>query len=112
MCGVHIVILYHSFLAIILDVLQVLGHNLDAEWRQFGIHLRVEPAILNVISCDNFSVTSRMFQLLDKWLGHEDGTGDLPRAWHTVVQAVKHTGKGLLAEQLAQQLGATIGAMI
>ena len=46
-----------------------------------------------------------MLQLVEKWLGHENGTGDLTRTWETVVQAVKKTGPGRLAEQLAQQYG-------
>ena len=52
---------------------------------------------LNVRAC--------MLLLVEKWLYHEDGTGDLPRTWKTVVQAVNDTGKGLLAQQLAQQYG-------
>ena len=105
MCGVHIVILYHSFLAIILDVIEVLNHRLDAQWKLFGLHLHVRMVILDVINRDNSTVASCMLQLVVKWLGHEDGTGDLPRTWQTVVQAVKRTGKGLLAEQLAKQYG-------
>ena len=57
------------------------------------------------ISKDNSKVGSCMLQLVEKWLGHDNGTGDLPRTWETVVQAVKNTGKGLLAEQLAKQHG-------
>ena len=72
---------------------------------EFGIHLHVEYAILECISESNSDVGSCMLQLVEKWLGHETGTGNLPRTWQTVVQAVKHTGKGLLAEQLAEQHG-------
>ena len=46
-----------------------------------------------------------MLQLVEKWLVHDSGTGDLPRTWETVSgQAVKHTGKGQLAEQHGVQL--------
>ena len=55
------------------------------------------------IDRDRSNVGARMLQLVEKWLGHDDGTGALPRTWKTVVQAVKDTGKGLLAEQLAEQ---------
>ena len=57
------------------------------------------------ISKNNSKVGSCMLQLVEKWLGHDNGTGDLPRTWETVVQTVKNTGKGLLAEQLAKQHG-------
>ena len=46
-----------------------------------------------------------MLQLVEKWLAPENGTGDLPRTWETVVQAVKKTGLGRLAEELAEKHG-------
>ena len=60
---------------------------------------------MDVINKDDSEVGACMLQLVEKWLGHDNGTGDLPRTWKTVVQAVKDTGKGLLAQQLAKQHG-------
>ena len=34
-----------------------------------------------------------MVQLVEKWVYHDDGTGDLPCTWETVVQAAKYMGK-------------------
>ena len=87
------------------EVLIALDHQLDAQWRLFGTYLYVKSSVMDGISKDNSDVDTCILRLLDKWLGHENGTGDLPRTWQTVVQAVKHTGKGLLAEQLAEQHG-------
>ena len=95
-------ILYHSLIA---DVIIALDHQLDAQWRVFGTFLRVTPAFMDGIISNNPDVASCMLQLVEKWFVQEDGTGDLPRTWKTVVQAVKHTGKGRLAEQLAEQHG-------
>ena len=86
-------------------MLTALDHQLGAQWRSFGTYLYVKPSVMDEISKDNSDVNTCILRLLDKWLGHENGTGDLPRTWQTVVQAVKHTGKGLLAEQLAEQRG-------
>ena len=86
-----------------LDVLIALDHQLDAQWRVFGTFLYVQPAVLDIISRDD--VTLCMLQLVEKWLVRENGTGNLPRTWQTVVQAVKNTGKRQLAEQLAEQYG-------
>ena len=94
-----------NFLAILPDVLIALDHQLDAQWRLFGTYLYVKSSVMDGICKDNSDVDTCLLRLLDKWLGHENGTGDLPRTWQTVVQAVKHTGKGLLAEQLAEQHG-------
>ena len=105
MCGVHIVILYHSFLAIIPDVIEALNHCLDAQWWQFGSFLHVAQPTLDCISKDNSNVASCMLQLVEKWLCHETGTGDLPRTWETVVQAAKDIDQKDLAAQLEQRYG-------
>ena len=87
------------------DVIEALNHDLDAQWRKFGTHLRVEATLMDSIAKDKSTVEECMLQLLEKWLAHEDRTGDLPRTWTTVVKAVKGTGKRLLAQTLADQHG-------
>ena len=87
------------------DVIQALNQSLDAQWRHFGIHLRVKSAILDGIETKRLYDRDRMLELVEKWLAHENGTGDLPRTWKTVVQAVKDAGNRLLAEQLAKRYG-------
>ena len=84
------------------DVIGALSHDLDARWREFGTFLHIEPTFMDSIATNNSTVGERMLQLVEKWLAHENGTGDLPRTWKTVVQAVKNTGKRRLAEELAQ----------
>ena len=85
------------------DVIRALTHQLDAEWRKFGTFLHVEPAIMDWIEKDRTNVGARMLQLVEDWVCHKDGTGDLPRTWMTVVQAVKDMGAGALAQQLTKQ---------
>ena len=87
------------------DVIEALSHDLDVQWREFGTFLHIERAILDSIDTNKSNVGDRMLQLVEKWLDHDNGTGDLPRTWKTVVQAVKNTGKGRLAEQLAEKYG-------
>ena len=69
---------------------------------EFGTYLHTECVILDSIATNNSNVGERMLQLVEKWLANDNGTGDLPRTWKTVVQAVKNTGKRRLAEKLAQ----------
>ena len=88
-----------------LDVIEALNHQLDAQWREFGTFLHVEPAIMNGIDRDRSNVGACMLLLVETWLSHEAGTGELPRTWQTVVQAVQTTGNRLLAEQLAERHG-------
>ena len=88
------------------EVIGALKHDLDARWREFGTYVHVEPAIMDRIDGNNKSnVGACMLQLVENWLGRDNGTGDLPRTWKTVVQAVKNTGKERLAEQLAEKYG-------
>ena len=94
-----------SSFVIYIDVIEALNHQLDAQWREFGTFLHVVPAVMNRIDEDKSKVEACMLQLVEKWLYSEDGTGELPRTWKTVVQAVKSMGKGLLAQQLAEQHG-------
>ena len=94
-----------SFSACHIDVTEALSPQLDSEWRAFGSRLRVEVAIMDNIEKDEAKVGERMLQLVEKWLGEEDQTGDLPRTWETVVQAVRSMGKRRLAQKLAQKYG-------
>ena len=84
-------------------MIEALNHILETRWRHFGTHLRVESAILDGIETNRSNERDRMLQLVEKWMYHENGTGDLPRTWKTVVQAVEKTGNGLLAKQLAKR---------
>ena len=86
-------------------MIEALKQDLDAEWRKFGTHLRVEAAVMDRIEKDKSIVGACMLQLVEKWLYCEDETGDLPHAWKTVVQAVKKMGERPLAEQLAEKHG-------
>ena len=86
-------------------MLIALNHQLDAQWRKFGTFLYVKSAVMDGISKDTSDVDDCMLRLVEKWLAQEDGTGSRPRTWHTVVQAVKNTGKRQLADQLAEQYG-------
>ena len=104
LCVVHCIIAVPLFTCH-LDVIEALNHQLDDQWRGFGTFLHVEPAVMNKIESDKKKVEACMLQLVEKWLGCDNGTGDLPRTWKTVVQAVKDTGKGHLAQLLAEQHG-------
>ena len=88
------------------DVIRALNHQLDSKWREFGTLLYVDPAVMYRIKKDQSEVSECMLQLVENWVCHEDGTGNLPRTWKTVVQAVKDTGAGgVLAQQLAEKYG-------
>ena len=49
-----------------------------------------------------------MLDLLSKWTSNQAGTGTLPRTWQTIVDAVKKTGFGVIAENLGLEHGVTL----
>ena len=49
-----------------------------------------------------------MLDLLGKWTSNQAGTGTLPRTWKVVVDAVKETGFGVIAESLAVKHGVNL----
>ena len=51
---------------------------------------------------------SCILHLLGRWLSHQAGTGDLPRSWETVVDAVKEAGFRKLAEEVAERHRVTL----
>ena len=86
------------------DVLGAIGDKLDAKWRRFGTFLRFESSLLNSIESENSKrITDCMLDLVTKWVDEYEGSGDLPRTWQTVVEAVRKSGCGKLAEKLAKK---------
>ena len=86
------------------DILTDLEHHLDAKWKHFGVHLKVEWSVLEAIQMDN-KADDCMLELMGKWVSFQTGTGSLPRTWQTIVEAVKKTGYGGLAESIAHKHG-------
>ena len=63
---------------------------------------------MDTIKENNGDCADCMLDLVTKWVRKDDGTGDLPRTWETVVKAVKASGHKQLAEKLAKKFGVTI----
>ena len=49
-----------------------------------------------------------MLDLLGRWTSSQAGTGTLPHTWQTVVEAVKATRFGAIAENVAHKHGLTL----
>ena len=81
------------------DVLEALGNKVDAKWKHFGTSLHFDATLLNAIEADNKGSTNFMLDLVTKWVNKDEGTGDFPRTWETVVKAVKGSGSAQLAKK-------------
>ena len=61
---------------------------------------------MDIIETDNRGrSTDCMLNLVTQWLREDEGTGQLPRTWETVVDAVKDSGAehARLARELAKK---------
>ena len=88
------------------DIIEALNHQLDAQWQHFGTYLRVDYQVMEAIETSKRgNPADCMLDLLGKWTSNQAGTGALPRTWQTVVEAVKETGFGVIAKDLAVKHG-------
>ena len=91
------------------DIIEALDHQLDAKWWHFGIFLHVDYQLMKAIDAgDGGNPEDCMLDLLGKWTSNQAGTGTLPRTWQTVVEAVKETGFGAIADNLALKHGVNL----
>ena len=91
------------------DIIKALNHQLDAKWRHFGIFLGIDYQLMETIETrKRGNPEDCMLDLLGKWTSNQAGTGALPRTWKTVVEAVKETGFGAIAEVLALKHGVNL----
>ena len=105
----HPVFLSVLFSPLPTDIIEALNHQLDAQWQFFGTFLHVDYPITEAIKKDNGGNSGDcMLHLLGKWTSNQAGTGSLPRTWQTIVDAVKRTGSGVIAENLALKHGVNL----
>ena len=91
------------------DIVEALNNQLDARWRHFGTFLRVDYQTMNIIKTSTRGKPDDcMLDLLGRWTSNQTGTGTLPRTWQTVVEPVKETGFGAIAENLTHKHGVTL----
>ena len=90
------------------EITEALRNQVDAKWKHFGTYLRFDPTVMGTIETDNRKSTDCMLDLVTKWVRKDEGTGDLPRTWETVIKAVKASGHKQLAKELAGEFGVTI----
>lgn len=86
-------------------MIEALKKQVDGDWKHFGSCLRFDSTLINTIEADNRRSTDCMLALVTKWVNEEEGTGELPRTWQTVVEAVKSSGPTKLAKELARKYG-------
>ena len=60
-----------------------------SEWHTVGVLCGVTAEVLRVIREDTSDTTRRCCQMFESWLKKAPGTGNKPRTWSTLLEAVQ-----------------------
>ena len=75
------------------------------KWKEFGDHLHVLPNLIDAIHQEEQGDCSRAFRsLCFKWLKEDPDTGDRPRTWRTVLDAMRGCGEVRPAKDVEESL--------
>ena len=78
---------------------------MHSRWKEFAVHLHVETRTTDVVYKQCLAIVEECFkELTRRWLHNRDGTGELPRTWETVFEALRLTGFPLLVEDVREAL--------
>jgi hypothetical protein len=84
---------------------RLVSKKMCSKWYVFGVHLGVERSLMDTVRKDcGGEVKGCFLEVTERWLSGEDDTGDLPRTWETVFDALKQTGFPLLVREVKEQL--------
>ena len=86
-------------------LLRLVGNKMDARWEEFAVFLPVEWNVIERVRRNNMNNATLCFvEVTSRWLSGEDGTGECPRTWETVFDALKQTKLPLLVEEVKEAL--------
>ena len=90
------------------DLIRLIGLKTCVKWSELSLYLGIEKYIRDEVSHNCRRVAMDCFiEVVDRWLSHEDGTGDSPRTWKTVFSALCDMGQSHLVEEVEAELFAT-----
>ena len=106
--------LHAGFIHTLSDVYSALTTEVASKWKLFAQCLKVEVDLIQLIeeACPDSSgrfygqgrLKECLYSILEAWFSVEEGTGDLPRTWDTIVTALESCGISTLAESLRKQI--------
>ena len=85
---------------------------MDARWDEFATHLHVERNVREGVNRQCLGNVRRCFiEVTGRWLSGEVGTGECPRTWETVFDALRATGYPLLVGDVREALSESTAAI-
>ena len=81
-----------------------------AQWFPVGLQCGINTDILCTI-CKEFPANTQncCTQMFDSWLQNAPGTGDMPRTWATVLEAVRMYYKEVVTDHITAELQSQAG---
>ena len=73
-------------------LITLVGGYIFHKWKEFGDHLHIQPSLMEAVYKEELGRCESTFRsLCSKWLKEDDNpiTGDRPRTWRTVLDAVR-----------------------
>ena len=87
------------------QLVQLVGSQMCAKWNMFSLYLGVQKHVRDEVSHNCQRMAKGCFvEVVGRWLSSDDGTGDSPRTWETVVSALEDIGHAPLAKEVKQKL--------
>ena len=87
------------------SVLRLVGGRMSADWDMFAMYLGFEGNTRRTVEMENMRLSHKCFMaVVDWWMQGKHGTGDLPRTWRSVLQAVRDCGHAGLADDVSVSL--------
>ena len=71
------------------DVVKWVVPRVAPKWDEVGLQLNIQQYVLRSVEADGADVVTRCKNMFDKWLDGQYGTGNLPRTWESVLEAVR-----------------------
>ena len=85
-------------------IYRVVVPKMASKWHRVGVLCGVSVEVLSVIREDASDTTSRCSQMFESWLEKAPGTGNRPRTWSTLLEAVQSGYGAATSESIEAEL--------
>ena len=88
------------------ELITQVGRCIFHKWKEFGDHLHIQPSLIEAVHKEELGECESAFRsLCSKWLKDSNQrTGDRPRTWRTVLDAVRKCREVGAAEDIERSL--------
>ena len=74
------------------------------KWDEVGLQLNIRQYVLRSVEADGGDVVTRCKNMFAKWLDGQYGTGNLPRTWESVLEAVREAVGSEMCRTIEQSI--------